>query len=205
MGRTLVVHPYSTDERRVSVYAGLAVVSVIVSWGLVAITSGLAWPQWLISPPSLAGSFAALYAIFDRYLWRLPVFHWLGLARIKDIGGIYEGNLISTFRDGEGSATQRAINIRVTQTWTRISVEMVVISGESSSESVSALGSVTRDGQSTRLIYVYRNRVNPGLADADMGDHEGAADLRIDTDGTVSGRYFNSRPRAGTIRAHLMN
>jgi hypothetical protein len=38
-----------------------------------------------------------------------------------------------------------------------------------------------------------------GLAAADMGDHDGAADLRLDPDGRLAGRYFNSRPRAGTI------
>jgi hypothetical protein len=46
--------------------------------------------------------------------------------------------------------------------------------------------------------------VNPALADADMGDHDGAAELRISPDGKMVGRYFNSRPRAGTIEAERL-
>lgn len=78
-------------------------------------------------------------------------------------------------------------------------VEMTVSGGTSSSTSVSALGGLVGDRDGARLTYIYRNRVNPGLADADMGDHDGAAELRVDPNGSVEGRYFNSRPRAGTL------
>lgn len=195
------MHPYSTEESRVSTYAALAVVSVVVSWGVVAATSALSWPQWLISAPSLAATFGLSYRVFDRWLWRLPFFHKLGMVGVSLIAGTYKGRLISTFQDPQGNAIEKDITLKVSQTWTRISVEMTVSSGSSSSVSTSAIGSVTADGSATRLTYIYRNRVNPGVADADMGDHDGAAQLRIYSDGRVSGRYFNSRPRAGTIEA----
>ena len=76
-----------------------------------------------------------------------------------------------------------------------------IVRADRISRLISAVGSISQDGTATRLIYLYENKVNPGLADDDMNNHEGAADLRIKTDGTLEGSYFNSRKRAGTIQA----
>lgn len=193
------MHPYSTDESRVSVYGGLAVLSVVLSWAIVAATARLSWPEWLVSAPSLAGTFAVLYRAFDRYAWRWRWLHKLGVVKVSDVSGTYAGKLVSTYQDPAGKPVERDITLDIAQTWTRLSVFMTVISGSSSSTSISAHGSVTHDGSATCLAYTYRNKVNPAVADADMGDHDGAADLRIDDNGRLSGRYFNSRPRAGSI------
>ncbi len=49
------------------------------------------------------------------------------------------------------------------------------------------------------LTYTYKNSVRHGIADADMSDHDGAADLDIQrATGNVAGTYFNARPRRGT-------
>lgn len=195
------MHPYSTNESRISVYASLAVLSVIIAWGIATATQHLSWPQWLVSAPSLAAVFALLYAVFNRFAWKWDILHALGVVEVKNLSGTYQGHLVSTYQDSQGHPTQLDVTLKIMQTWTRISVEMTVTSGSSTSVSTSALGSVTSDGSATCLTYVYRNRVNPAVADADMGDHDGAADLRMYADGRVTGRYFNSRPRAGTIEA----
>ena len=196
------MHPYSTHESRVYVYATLAVAAVVVSWGLSVVTAGLSWwPQWLISAPSLAGTYAGLYQLFDKHAWRWSLFAKLGFVKIRDISGTYEGKLVSTYKDPADKPIERELRLEIAQTWTRISIEMTVTSEASTSLSTSALGSLTHDGAATCLLYMYRNKVNPAVADADMGDHDGAADLRIYEDGRVAGRYFNSRPRAGTIEA----
>ncbi|MEW6155365.1 MAG: hypothetical protein AB1673_15470 [Actinomycetota bacterium] len=177
----------------------MAVVAVVLALGVEAVASHFSWPQWLVSAPSLAATFALVYWLFDRYLWKLPILNTLGLVKVTDISGIYDGTLTSTFQDATGQAIQRAVTLKVVQSWTRMCVEMAVTSGSSSSLSTSALGSMSNDGAAACVTYVYKNRVNPGVADADMGDHDGAADLRIYDDGHLTGRYFNSRPRAGTI------
>lgn len=191
----------TTDEARVPLYAGMAVVAVVLAWGVVALTSKISWPQWLISPPSLAGTFAVVYALFDRVLWRTRLLHGAGIVKVADLSGIYDGSLVSTFVDADQRRVERAVTFTIKQTWTRICIEMDVRSETSSSMSTSALGAVRCEGDTAVLTYIYRNRVNPGVADADMGDHEGAAELRIKRDGGIAGRYFNSRPRAGTIYA----
>ncbi len=195
------MHAYSTDESRVGIYIGMALLSVILAWTIVAVTSRVSWPQWLVSAPSMGVVFVALYAAFDRWAWRWQVWRSLSIVGINDLSGTYNGTLTSTYKDGDGNAVERDVTLQVVQKWTRIKVEMTVRSGTSSSMSTSALGAVSNDGTAACLTYVYKNKVNPGVADADMGDHDGAADLRIYPDGRLSGRYFNSRPRAGTITA----
>ncbi len=195
------MHAYSTDESRVGVYSVIALFAVILAWMIVAVTSRFSWPQWLVSAPSMGATFVLTYAVFDRYVWRWSLLRRLSLVGVRDLSGTYEGRLTSTFKDEQGDPIERDITLQVVQTWTRVKIEMTVRSGTSSSMSTSALGSVTNDGTASCLTYIYKNKVNPGLADADMGDHDGAADLRIYADGHVTGRYFNSRPRAGTITA----
>ena len=195
------MHPYTTQESRVALYGGLATLSVAVSWLITALSSSLSWPQWLISGPSVAGTFALLYWTFDRYAWRWVWARAIGRVNVADIAGTYEGKLVSTYEDQTGQSTEIELRLEISQTWTRMSVEMTLEHQSSSSSSISALGSVIREGSATRLTYIYRNRINPAVADADMGDHDGAADLLIYADGRLTGRYFNVRPRAGTIEA----
>lgn len=195
------MHPYSTDESRIPVYSLLAVISVVVAWGIAALTANLDWPQWLVGVPSLAAVYAGAYKLFDEFGWRTVLARQLRLVGVRDAEGRYEGELISTFESSEGGNTKKAVVFDIRQSWTRISIEMTVSSGSSTSRSMSALGALTHDGGGMKLVYVYENKVNPGVADADMGDHAGAAELQIYDDGRIEGRYFNSRPRAGSIRA----
>lgn len=199
------MHPYSTDESRVQVYGLLAVAAVVASWLIVAVTSRFTWPQWLVSAPSLAATFTVAYRVFEVWIWRWAPLRGLGLVEVADVSGVYEGKLISTYRGPDGSNVERAVRFEITQTWTRLNVTMSVLTGESSSYSVSAVASMGNDGRVALLKYLYQNKVSPAIADADMADHEGAADLRIDASGRLYGRYFNSRPRSGSIEAQKVD
>lgn len=50
-----------------------------------------------------------------------------------------------------------------------------------------------------RLIYTYSNQIRHGIADDDMNDHDGAADVVLTPDGHIRGRYFNARGRQGVL------
>ena len=197
------MHPYSTQESRVRVYSTLAILSMVVAWLISVVTSNFDWPQWLVSTPSVVGVYAVLYKAFDQRFWRTSVVQSSELTEVPDISGTYSGKLTSTYRGSSGQNVVIDISLAIQQTWTKMSVEMAVTSGSSTSRSISAVGSISQDGSATRVIYLYQNKVNPGLADDDMRGHEGAADLRIQRDGTLEGSYFNARKRAGTIQATL--
>jgi hypothetical protein len=185
------------------VYGLLAVASVVIAWAVYALAAQLEWPQWLVSAPAVPGAFALLYGLFDRHLWKHPWLRAVGLVQLRDVSGTYDGELVSTYLGPTGEPTRRGVAFTITQTWTRISVAMDVTSESSSSRSLSAVGGITNDAEVVRLTYVYRNEVNPAVADADMADHSGAAEIRISVDGRLTGRYWNARPRAGTIEARL--
>lgn len=195
------MHSYSTDESRTQVYSIFAIISVVLAWSVSAATADFEWPQWLVGPPSMGGMFALLCWLFDRYGWRLAFLRTLGVVTVPDLSGSYEGRLVSTHPDHAGKPTERNLVLRIKQTWTKISIEMELAPETSTSGSISALGFVGQAGSATRLAYVYWNRTNPAVADEDMADHEGAADLRIYEDGRLTGRYWNLRPNAGTIEA----
>lgn len=199
------MHPYSSDESKMPVYSAITIVAVLVAWALTAVTSGLSWPEWLVSPPSLAGVWAGLYKLFDIKLWNQPWARGIGLSRSPDLSGKYDCTLTSVFPDSDGQPTERQIDIEIGQTWTHLSVEMRVKTGSSTSRSISAQGAVGTEGSTPRLSYMYRNRVNPGIADDDMSDHEGAAELRLYDGESLEGTYYNSRLRSGTIRGRRVS
>lgn len=197
------MHPYSTSESRVKTYAVLAVASVIIAWAIVAATSMLSWPQWLVGAPSVTGVFPLLYRLTDRHMWRWRVFRALGLSTTPDLSGRYEGQLQSTYQDQSGKGVVRSLEVEISQTWTRILVRTAVGTGERTSRSRSVVACVGEAEPTPTLIYHYRNQVNPAVADEDMGDHDGAAEVEI-AGGRLEGRYFNSRPRAGSLTAERL-
>jgi hypothetical protein len=194
------MHRYSSDENRVTTYALLAVPAVAISWLLVKLVSIVEWPEWLVSVPAVSGSYVLCYGLFDRILWRTRFARALRLSTTPDVSGKYEGTLTSTYLDDQGEQAIHPIKVVVEQTWTHLHVRMDVGEDERTSSSVSFMGAISSEGSSCRLGYCYRNKINPAVADEDMGDHEGTADLVI-TGGVASGRYYNSRPRSGAIEA----
>src|SRR6266404_6276691 len=83
------MHGYSTDsnERRI-VPLLLALLAIALAWvtSKSLATAHLAVPWWADAPSSIA-FYGALYALFDRYLWRKCFVHKLGLVRIPNLTG----------------------------------------------------------------------------------------------------------------------
>ena len=82
------MHAYASSESRVRAYGVIAVAAVGLSWLVVTTLSSLSWPEWLVSVPSVAGSFGLIYGLFDRYLWRTQLMRRLGLSRTPDVSGM---------------------------------------------------------------------------------------------------------------------
>lgn len=191
------MHAYSGEEQgRTTALGAIAVLAVIAAIGLnwAFVRQAIA-PAWLFSAPTVAGCFGLLFLAMDRTLWRWAPVRSLGVVNTPNIDGTYEGTLTSTYH----GATTRPVRIAIDQTWTRIAVRFQVIEPETST-SYSMTAGLGRSGhQRARLTYTYRNQTRPGIADTDMNDHDGTAELEFHEDGTVTGRYYNFRGRQGTL------
>src|SRR6266851_9418130 len=115
------MHGYSTDsnERRI-VPLLLALVAIALAWAtskfLAAAHVSVTW--WVDAPSSMA-FYGALYALFDRYLWRNSFVRKLGLVRIPNLTGRWGGYLITSF---DGHAKRHDLMMDIFQSWTQIIV-----------------------------------------------------------------------------------
>ena len=190
------MHTYSYTGNRVRPLSLIALLAVLLAVGANLLFEHFQLgPPWLLSAPTVAASFAILYGLLDNLAWRWQLLHMLQIVDTPNIAGEYEGELVSSF-----NGTRLPVRIEIEQSWTRIIVRFVVVT-PNSSDSVSLAAALMPTGRyQTRLTYTYRNSVRPGVADADMNDHDGTAELVIDTRaGIIQGRYYNYRGRQGNL------
>jgi hypothetical protein len=184
------MHGYSTDsnERRV-VPLLLALLAIALAWASSKFlaASHLSIPWWADAPSSMA-FYGALYALFDRYLWRNRFVHKLGLVRIPDLTGRWRGYLLTSF---DGHAKRHELMIHIFQSWTQITVYLTTPTSMSRS---SAAVIQVDDPEGAALVYQYQNQP---LADAmrTMHMHYGTAMLRISNGGCLAGDYYAGRDR----------
>jgi hypothetical protein len=184
------MHGYSTDsdERRV-VPLFLALFAISLAWLSSKLLSviHLSIPWWA-DVCSLMAFYGALYALFDKYLWRNGFVCKLGLVKIPNLAGCWRGYLISSF---DGHAKRHNLVINIFQTWTQLAVFLATAT--SISRSCAAVIQVG-DPEGVALIYQYQNQP---LADATrtMHMHFGTAMLRVSNGGCLVGDYYSGRDR----------
>lgn len=184
------MHGYSTDsnERRF-VPLFLAVLAIVFAWASSKLMASLhlSAPWWLDAPSSLA-FYGALYALFDKRLWRNRVVRKLGLSRIPNLTGCWRGFLVSSF---DGHVKRHDVLLQIFQTWTQICVYLT--SATSMSRSCVAEIQVS-DPEGVALIYQYENQP---LSNAmrTMHMHYGTAMLRLSNDDCLEGEYYAGRDR----------
>lgn len=188
------MHDYAGDPRggAYGVIVTVAVIVAIATNALVDATGvGL---SWLIGAPSVAGAFALLFRLLDVVAWKWDWVRKLGVVSTPVIDGCYEGNLYSTYQN-------KSVPVRVSidQRWTKIQIRFEVVTPDSSTSASVAAALHTEGHKDARLVYTYKNQIRPGIAESDMGDHDGTADIVITPNGEVKGRYFNARGRQGTL------
>ncbi len=184
------MHGYSTDsdEKRV-IPLFLAALAIALSWWssnlLAAIHVLIPW--WADTPSSMF-FYGALYVLFDRYLWRHPLMHKLGLVKTPNLAGRWRGYLTSSF---DNHATRHDLFVEIVQSWTQISV--FLSTATSASRSCVAVIQVA-DPEGVALIYQYENQP---VADATrtMHMHYGTAMLRMSTGTKLTGDYYAGRDR----------
>jgi hypothetical protein len=195
------MHGYSTDsdEKRVVplFLAGLAIALAWVSSNLLAYVH-LSMPWWVDAPSSMF-FYGALYALFDRHLWRHPLMQKLGLVKTPNLAGRWQGYLTSSF---DNHAKRYDLCVQIFQSWTQISV--FLSTATSASRSCVAVIQVA-DPEGVALIYQYENQP---LANATrtMHMHYGTAMLRLSSGTKLTGDYYAGRDRGtfGWISCHRM-
>jgi hypothetical protein len=147
----------------------------------------LSLPWWLDAPSSL-GFYGALYALFDRNLWRNRYVRKLGLVRVPNLTGRWRGYILSSF---DGHVKRHDLVIDIFQSWTQIAV--FVSTKTSISRSCAAVIQVD-DPDGLSLTYQYQNQP---LANAmrTMHMHYGTAMLRMSNDDSLTGDYYAGRDR----------
>ena len=184
------MHGYSTDsnERRV-VPLLLALMAIALAWmsSKFLAVMHLSIPWWLDAPSSMA-FYGALYALFDKYLWRNSFVYNMGLVRIPNLTGRWRGYLITSF---DWHTKRHDLMIHIFQSWTQIIVFLTTATSMSRS---SAAVIQVDDPEGAALIYQYQNQP---LADAmrTMHMHYGTAMLRVSNDGCLAGDYYAGRDR----------
>lgn len=133
--------------------------------------------------------FYAIFWAFDNKLWRFRFVRRFLL--VPDLNGTWECEGRSILRRGVSVSTDWRAEIRIVQSWTRISIRLKA--QQSGSESTSC--SIKRAGDgSYRMIYSYTNDPRPG--ERDLSKHDGIAELEFDPDCKHGeGRYFTDQHR----------
>lgn len=189
------MHSYASSSNRSKPLGLLAVCSVAAAIALQAVFDHLKiGPAWLLSPPTVGGSFGLLFLLVDRWAWRWPLLRKPGIIDTPIVEGTYEG-LLRTSWDG----STREVRVKIDQTWTQIAIQFEVLAKKTSTSYSVAAAVETLGHTDARLTYTYRNQIRPGVADDDMKDHDGTAEVTISGAGAMSGRYYNFRGRQGTL------
>jgi SMODS-associating 2TM, beta-strand rich effector domain len=184
------MHGYSTDsdeKRIVTLYlAGLAIALAWASSNVLAFAH-FSMPWWMDAPSSMF-FYGALYALFDRHLWRSRLIHKLGLVKTPNLAGRWQGYLTSSF---DHHAKRYDLCVQIVQSWTQISV--LLSTATSASRSCVAVIQVA-DPEGVALIYQYENQP---VADATstMHMHYGTAMLRMSGGTKLTGDYYAGRDR----------
>jgi len=183
------MHTYSSDasDRSWAPWA-LACVAVGLTYACSRALTALnaSWPWW-IENPSIMLFYGALWALYNKFLWRRSVLCF-PLSRIPDVSGTWSVVVQSSHGPGRHSTGF----IRIYQTWSKILIEFE----NSSSRSVSRMAALNLEpGANQGLIYEYANDPRFSATES-MHAHRGVALLRISTDGRrLDGEYFTGRDR----------
>lgn len=189
------MHAFSSNLSRTSAYSIIALASVIIAVCInIALQKVHAPNNWLISAPTLAAVYIALYQFVDKVAWRWNILRMTAVIKDTAIDGTYEGKIVAEY-----NGKSYPVRLIVSQSWTKLLIQFDVLGqNPSSSCSISAYCEDLCNGD-VKLNYTYRNTPNPGIAEQDMTMHEGNAEILIKGNGTARGTYFNSRPRKGSI------
>lgn len=185
------MHPYAIDSNeRILIPLYLAILSVLLAlffqWAFELFNLTLPW--W-VEAPSVFALYGLFYKLFDKYLWKWEIFKTIGAIKTPNLNGGWKGHLASSYEDFK---KKHDANIRIVQSWTRISI---VLTTESSSSRSLLAGIITENPEQNTLSYQYLNEPRQN-SEKSLHVHRGTATLNIQSDlSKFMGEYYSGRDR----------
>ena len=180
--------------------------------GIVAITSLIKWfageQQFTIKfvvdcIGTSATVITLISCIFCKIAWKWGLFrHWL--IMVPDLNGTWEGVLESDWIAPGTNEKTAPINATLTIRQTLFRASCVLVTGESSSRSISSEFIIDPDAGTCKLVYTYQSDPNQILQDRSR-IHYGTAVLNIKgTHGNrlLDGDYWTGRRTSGHMSFH---
>lgn len=198
------MHTYSTDNKyRVTIPAVIGVISFLVvqyfdqlrtlfpSYGLLE--------GWV---PSFGIVMSIPYVVFNQWLWRNSLLRTLGIVKVPDLNGTWEGTG-TTYRPDTDEEEKFDVEVTIRQRWRTISIELATDDSRSRSLGATIL---TDEGITPTLTYQYRSEPKP-TAPETMHTHRGTTTLDYrEENGEIEleGDYYTGRERRTYGHLHLM-
>ncbi len=173
----------------------VAIVIVVFAVGIVA-TGGAVQAAWLRFYPGAVTVVVVAIAAWEHWFWWWPILQQLpGVPR--DIRGTWKGELETFWKDETGtSPSRKTVYLVVRQTASQVSV--VLLTNES--RSASSLATVSSDGTTVSLDYMYLNWPDVQVQERSRM-HHGSASLIVS--GTpanrLRGQYWTNRDTKGEL------
>ncbi|OQW93648.1 MAG: hypothetical protein BWK79_10015, partial [Beggiatoa sp. IS2] len=128
-----------------------------------------------------------LYFLFKKFIWKLRFLHIIGLIKVPNLNGEWDGEVKSSY---DKFSNSYPIKMTIKQDWTHIVVR--VRADKSTSHSyVAAI--LAEDSKGVVLTYQYQNKPNPESIKT-MAIHEGTASLKLEGQ-KLEGEYYTGRGR----------
>lgn len=171
--------------------AFLPLVSYFISWWFYEYFPDL--PFWMesISPLYV---YILFYELFEKYLWNLSIFRYLGIVIFPNLNGRWTGFQHSSHRENSKRVKSK-VTFEIKQSFSHI----CVCSYYQKSDSESVIASFWEHNDKNYLFFTYDNDPN-SLKSGTMQKHKGTAKLLfIPVQKKLKGNYFNSLGNSGEI------
>lgn len=122
--------------------------------------------------------------LYNKYIWKINIIQ--KIHGVPNLNGSWEGSLISSFNN-----TSIPMEMIVEQNWNSISIIAKYPNTNSSSHSNTATIKL-RDSRTTILSFGFHNQSTD--VSTNMQEYDGYNILTINSDNTITAKYFNDRP-----------
>lgn len=163
----------------------LPIVSIAIGWLFNKLFPNL--PFWMETVSPLF-AYGLLYSWFEKSLWKIQVFTFLGIVSFPNLNGRWKGTQQSSHVGQDGSRVQIEACLEVTQTFSKI----CICAYYPRSQSESIVANFAEVKTSSYLFYTYDSEPN-SLQEGTMQMHKGTVKLNyLPKEKKLIGLYFNS-------------